>query len=94
MKILDNKLNELNNQRIINIYKAINSIMLFSTNVTVVIGKFIAVPKQAHCIRSLFINERSTPIVVEPRIINVANKDIYSSNRIKNATPKRVSRNG
>ena len=88
------KLNQFNNHSVINIHVAINSIMLFSINVVVVIGKFIAVPKQAHCIDSLFINERSTPIVVAPRITNVANRERDTSNRIRNANPNTVSRNG
>ena len=88
------KLNQFNNHSVINIHIAIDSIMLFSTNVAVLIGKFIAVPKQAHCIDSLFINERSTPIVVAPRITNVANRERYTSNRIRNANPNMVSRNG
>ena len=68
--------------------------ILFSTNVTVVIGKFNAVPKQPHCIDSLFINDRITPMVVAPRITNVVTKAIYSSTRNRKANPKNVSRNG
>jgi len=68
--------------------------ILFSTIVAVVIGKFKAVPKQAHWIDFLLINERTTPKVVAPRITNVINNDRYSSVLIRKANPNTLSIKG
>ena len=60
------------------------SMMLFSIKVASVIGKFSAVPRQAHFIVFLENKDLVTPIVVMPSTIIVATKATSISNLNKN----------
>ena len=77
-----------------NIQIAINSIILFSISVALVIGSFKDVPRHAHWIEFLFSNTFVTPIVVMPRITSVVISANWRFNRNKNRNPKTVSIKG
>ena len=69
-------------------------IILFSMRVAVVMGSFIAVPRQAHCIFSLRISILRTPKEVALSIIRVKASAINNSILLRNINPSRVSING
>ena len=54
-------------------------------------GSFNAVPKHAHWISDLSINDRVTPIVVTPRKIIVATRDINNWYLRRKDSPNNVS---
>ena len=66
----------------------------FSMRVALVMGSFIAVPRQAHCIFSLRISVLRTPKEVALNIIRVETSAKNNSILLRNINPRRVSING